>query len=292
MCYNRYMEMLILQFFESIRCSFLTVFFSVFSLLGETVPLIVIICLLYWVYNKKFAERLMLTTFTSMSVNSHLKHLVSRPRPYTVEGGVSRIELDNALINTMELNDLQSFPSGHSQLSAGLFFTSAFHFKKKWSWILFPLLTLGVMCSRMYLGVHYPTDVLVGATLGIAFACIWEYIYKKFEKQKFIIASVFALFYLVICFISPTENLVKSVACLCGIVIGIPLENKLVNFENHTLLKKNLARAGIGLLCVAGEYVLFSLLPFESLVMDFIKYFLLVIVATMLAPYLFKKLKI
>ena len=286
------MEMQILQFFESIRCSFLTVVFSAFSLLGETVPLIVVICLLYWIFDKKLAERLMLTSFTSLTLNSYLKVLVSRPRPYTVEGGVSRVEIDNALISTMELNPTESFPSGHSQLSAGLFFTSAFHFKKKWAWILFPLLTLGVMCSRMYLGVHFPTDVLVGATLGIAFAWIWEIIYTKFDKQKFLIAGVFALVFLVLCFISPSKSLAKNVACLLGFVIAIPLENKYINFENQKDAKKNWARAGMGLLCVVGEYLLFSAILPSGILSSFIKYFLLVMVAALLVPYLFKKLKI
>ncbi len=285
------MEILILQFFESIRCTFLTVIFSVFSLLGETIPLIVAICLLYWLLDKKLAERLMLTSFTSLTLNSYLKGLVSRPRPY-VDGGVSRIELDNPLISTMELNATESFPSGHSQLSAGLFFTGAFHFKKKWAWILFPILTLGVMCSRMYLGVHFPTDVLVGATLGIAFAWIWEIIYQKFDKQKFAIAGVYAVIFLIILFLFPSKSLAKNVACLLGIVISIPLENKYIKFENHKDAKKNWARAGIGLLCVAGEYLLFSALPLTGLLASFIKYFLLVMVAALLVPYLFKKLKI
>ncbi len=292
MCYNVAMDMQILQFFESIRCSFLTVVFSAFSLLGETVPLIVVICLLYWIIDKKFAERLMLTSFTSLTLNSFLKVLVSRPRPYTVEGGVSRIELDSPLISTMELDAMQSFPSGHSQLSAGLFFTSAFHFKKKWAWILFPLLTLGVMCSRMYLGVHYPTDVLVGATLGIAFAWIWEIIYTKFDKQKFAIAGVYALVFLIICLIFPSKSLAKNLACLLGIVVGIQLEHKYINFENHKVAKKNWARAGMGLLCVGAEYLLFSALLPSGILSSFIKYFLLVIVAAVLVPALFKKLKI
>ena len=286
------MDMQILQFFESIRCPFLTVVFSAFSLLGETVPLIVVICLLYWILDKKLAERLMLTSFTSLTLNSYLKGLVSRPRPYTVEGGVSRVELDSPLISTMELNPTESFPSGHSQLSAGLFFTGAFHFNKKWAWILFPLLTVGVMCSRMYLGVHYPTDVLVGATLGIAFAWIWEIIYKKFDKQKFAIAGVFAAIFLIICFIFPSKSLAKNVACLLGIVIGIPLEHKYIKFENHKDAKKNWARAGMGLLCVAAEYLLFSALPISGIIASFIKYFLLVMVAAVLVPYLFKKMKI
>ena len=293
MCYNIAMEMQILQFFESIRCPFLTVVFSAFSLLGETVPLIVVICLLYWLLDKTLAERLMLTSFTSLTLNSYVKVLASRPRPYTVEGGVSRIELDNPLISTTSLNATQSFPSGHSQLSAGLFFTGAFHFKKKWAWILFPLLTLGVMCSRMYLGVHYPTDVLVGATLGIAFAWIWEIIYQKFDKQKFAIASVFALVFLILCFISPSKSLAKNIACLLGIVVGVQIEHKYVKFENHKESKKNCARAGMGLLCVGAEYLLFSALPIPNeIVASFIKYFLLVIVASVLVPYLFKKLKI
>ena len=286
------MDMQILQFFESIRCPFLTVVFSAFSLLGETVPLIVVICLLYWILDKKLAERLMLTSFTSLTLNSYLKGLISRPRPYTVEGGVSRVELDNPLISTMELNATESFPSGHSQLSSGLFFTGAFHFNKKWAWILFPLLTLGVMCSRMYLGVHFPTDVLVGATLGIVFACIWEFIYKKYDKQKFIIAGVYAAIFLVICFFFPSKSLAKNVACLLGIVIGIPLENKYIEFKNHKDSKKNWARAGMGLLCVGAEYLLFSALPISGIVASFIKYFLLVMVASLLVPYLFKKLKI
>ena len=286
------MDMQILQFFESIRCPFLTVVFSAFSLLGETVPLIVVICLLYWILDKKLAERLMLTSFTSLTLNSYLKGLVSRPRPYTVEGGVSRVELDTPLISTMELNPAESFPSGHSQLSAGLFFTGAFHFNKKWAWILFPLLTIGVMCSRMYLGVHYPTDVLVGATLGIVFAWIWDIIYKKFDKQKFAIAGCFAAIFLVLCFIFPSKSLAKNVACLLGIVIGVPLEHKYIKFENHKDAKKNWARAGMGLLCVVGEYLLFSAILPSGILSSFIKYFLLVMVAALLVPYLFKKLKI
>ncbi|MBR2341730.1 MAG: phosphatase PAP2 family protein [Clostridia bacterium] len=286
------MDTLILQFFESIRCSFLTVVFSAFTLLGEAVPLIAAVCLLYWLLDKKLAERLMLTTFTSVTLNAYLKVLVSRPRPFTVEGGVSRVEIDNPLVSTMSLEPTQSFPSGHSQLASGLFFTGAFHFRKKWAWILFPLLTLGVMCSRLYLGVHYPSDVLVGATLGIAFAWIWDYIYNKHEKKKFIIAGIFAAVFVILCLISPSKTLAKNVACLCGVVIGVPLENKYIKFENHKDTKKNWARAGIGLLCVGAEYLLFSALPFSSPLASFIKYFLLVIVAGLFVPYLFKKLKI
>ena len=78
-------------------------------------------------------------------------------------------------------------------MSAGLFFTSAFRLKKAWAWLLAPVLTLLVMCSRMYLGVHYPTDVLAGAALGIAFSCLWEFIYRKFPRLRDPAAALFAV---------------------------------------------------------------------------------------------------
>jgi hypothetical protein len=77
-----------------------------------------------------------------------------------------------------------------------------------------------------------------------------------------------------------------------GIVIGVPLEHKYIKFENHKDAKKNWARAGMGLLCVGAEYLLFSALPISGIIASFIKYFLLVMVAAVLVPYLFKKLKI
>ena len=79
------------------------------------------------------------------------------------------MEIDTPFLSTMNLEPDMSFPSGHSQMSAGLFFSAAFRLKKGWAWILAPVLTLLVMLSRLYLGVHYPTDVLAGAALGIFF---------------------------------------------------------------------------------------------------------------------------
>ena len=97
---------------------------------------------------KKFGEKLILTSFSSMTLNSFLKLAIARPRPYTT-GKVSRLELDaGPLFSTTDLAALESCPSGHSQMGAGMFFTAAFHFKKRWAWVVFPLATLGGMWSK------------------------------------------------------------------------------------------------------------------------------------------------
>ena len=289
------MELAILRFFESIRTSFGTVIASVFSLFGETLFLIALIALVYWIYDKNFGERLVIVSFTSMAVNGILKSAVARPRPF-VNGNVSRVELDLPIISTMDLNPLESFPSGHSQMGAGILFTAALRFRKTWTWIVFPLVTLFVMLSRLYFGVHYPTDTLVGATLGIAFAFFWHYVYEKAtDTQVYYLALGFAALSIVGTIIFPSENLVKLCACMVAAAICWPLEKKSIGFENATCAKHRVYRSLIGLVCVGIIFGLFSYMPFafvEHLAWKFAKYFLTLATGSLLVPYLFIKLKI
>ncbi len=288
------METLILQFFETLRCGFGTFLAVLFSLFGETMFLVVLICLVYWIYEKKLGERLVLVTFSSMSVNSGIKAAVGRPRPYTT-GKVSRLKIDNPLISTVDLAPLESFPSGHSQMGAGLFFTGAFRYKKLWAWIVFPVLTLGVMLSRLYFGVHYPTDVLVGAFLGILFACIWEFIYQSYENKKYYVFAGFALLSILLSILFPSKSMIELCACSIASAICLPLENKFIAFEDASGVKNRVFRALVGIVCVGIVFGGFSFLPFaflERWAWKFVKYFLTITVATLLVPFLFKKLKI
>ena len=64
-----------------------------------------------------------------------------------------------------------SFPSSHAANTAGLAFFCACWFRQRWlSWLL-AVWTLLVCYSRMYLGVHYPGDLLVGILVGML--CAW-----------------------------------------------------------------------------------------------------------------------
>ncbi|MBQ7323349.1 MAG: phosphatase PAP2 family protein, partial [Clostridia bacterium] len=272
-----------------------TLMACLFSLFGETIFLVVLLCAIYWIVNKQLGERIMLVTFSSMTVNTGLKNLFARPRPYTT-GKVSRLDIDNPLISTTELHDLQSFPSGHSQMSGGLFFSCALHKRKAWGWILFPLLTLGVMLSRLYFGVHYPSDVLVGATFGIAFAFLWDWILKQKEGVLYLALALFALLSIGLVFLFPGDKTqVEVCAMSVAAAICLPLEHKFIRFENTSGAKNKVLRLLVGFLCVGIVYGGFSVLPFaflELLEWKFIKYFLTVVVATLVAPALFKKFKI
>ena len=288
------METSILQFFESLRSPVGTFFASAFSLFGETLFSVLLICLVYWLVDKKLGERLVVTTFSSLICNNFLKGIVSRPRPYQA-GVVSRVEIDNPFISTTGLNPQQSFPSGHSQMASGLFFSAALFFRKRWAWILAPLLTLGVMWSRMYFGVHYLTDTLCGMALGIVFAVFWDFIYRKAEDKKALVLLIFSAVSIVLTIFSPTKAMYEFTGCTIAATIALPIENRAIQFENAKGVKNRILRALVGIACVGVVFGAFSFLPFAFLdlyIWKFAKYFLTVLTGALLVPFLFVKLKI
>ena len=218
---------------------------------------------------------------------------IGRARPY-VAGDVSRIEMEG-LVDTMDLRTHEAFPSGHSQINGGVTLGIATHYRKRWLWILMPIITLGVMWSRVYLGVHYLSDTLCGAALGVGFAFLWDILYQKVESKKYWIALGFSVLSIIFMIITPTKSTFEHAGMLIAGAIALPLEAKFVGFENATCAKNRIFRALVGGACVGIVFAAFSLLPFaflEEIGWKFVKYFLTVLVAALFVPFLFKKLKI
>lgn len=101
-----------------------------------------------------------------------LKEVIERPRPY-------RTIPDADPLTTFSIS--YSLPSGHAATSfAGAVMLGVF-FRRALPWLL--LLAAGVAYSRVYVGVHYPGDVLAGAALGTAWALGWLAVFRTFRPQ-------------------------------------------------------------------------------------------------------------
>jgi membrane-associated phospholipid phosphatase len=284
----------ILQFLEGIRTPIVTFFACLFSLFGETLFLVLLICVVYWLVDRKLGERLVAVSFSSLVVNAFLKDLIARPRPYKA-GVVTRVEVDNPLISTTALDDFRSFPSGHSQMGSGLFVSTGYHYRNRAVWWVCIGMTVGVMWSRLYFGVHYPTDVLAGCALGVLFSVLWDFIYARFESKKYYVLGFFALLSLVFLFVMPSKTMYEHCGCLLGACLALPIENNFIRFQNAKGVKNRALRLLVGLACVGAVFALFSYLPLPFLQEWFwklVKYFCLVAVGAMLVPYLFNQLKI
>ena len=126
--------------------------------------------------NKKIGLSIALNLFITTSLNLILKNILQRPRP-----------TEYRLIEETGY----SFPSGHSMVSMafyGFFMYLIYKYVKstklKWiSIILLALLILTIGVSRIYLGVHYTSDVLGGFLISISYLVIYTRIIKKFVLE-------------------------------------------------------------------------------------------------------------
>lgn len=136
--------------------------FQIASRLGDGVVWYVLILALPLLYGSpavKPAITMALTGMLGVALYKLLKRVFVRERPFITH---SSIALAGAPL------DRYSFPSGHTLHAVSFTWQASMHFPEL-AWVLVPLAAL-IAGSRVVLGLHYPTDVLVGAVIGASLA--------------------------------------------------------------------------------------------------------------------------
>lgn len=133
---------------------------------GVVVMMVVAVAALFlWLTRHRHSAALLLvTTVVGILINSMLKDVFHRDRPSIFSAGVEVFS--------------SSFPSGHSMSAAIVYGTVAYlaarlqrrHWSRVVTAVIALLLILLIASSRIYLGVHYPSDTLAGMVIGFAWA--------------------------------------------------------------------------------------------------------------------------
>ena len=188
-------DLWVFHFFGSMQCTFLTYvakFFTTFGDEGFIIPLVVLgIVLCFFKKTRKFGFSIIIAVVIGTLVtNIVVKPMALRIRPYNTLQGNS--DYWNWYIGAGALIESDySIPSGHTtgafEVATALFL--CFKSEKKKIAYIFPAIAICTMGSRVYLMVHYASDVLAGLVVGIV-AGILGYLIAKFivkfifEKTK------------------------------------------------------------------------------------------------------------
>lgn len=287
-------EIEIIKGLQSISNGFLNFLASAISFLGEQYMLIIMAAVIYFIINKEFGETFCFTTLFSNTMNGAFKLFFNRTRPFVKDPEIKNLKESTATGS--------SFPSGHSQGSSAMYFSVAYHYKKKIGWIIASIIVFLVMFSRMYLGAHYLTDTLAGCAAGLIFVFVCPWLYSKFSKtpeQKLIFFGVISLAILPIALIYIPKNFDEVLlrrdfytgyASLLAVGPTIYIENKFTKFDTEGVpLLMRILRCAIAIIIVLAIYFgLVKLWPNKVIILDMIRYFSLLLVGIGIYPLIFR----
>jgi len=203
----------------------------------------------YWGIDEKKGCQISFIVLISIWLNLLLKDMLNQPRPFFTDYDPSV-----GIINER----LGGLPSGHAQNSLVLFFVTASWIRKNWAYIGAAVICLLIGFSRIYLGVHFPTDILAGWLLGGIVLCGYFFLHARIEAlierggfRAGMYASAVTSFIMII--YTPGEELLLPGGILLGIGAGFCLNRRYTGFSSNVFL----GRTGVKkYLTLAARFVL------------------------------------
>jgi membrane-associated phospholipid phosphatase len=270
-------------------------FFFLVSQLGGEIFYITLLLIIYWAFGKReaiFASYILVIAVIS---NYWLKVIIANDRPPTSNWHPSADPPN------------YSTPSGHSQNSATLYGWFTTKLMTWWMALVAIILTGLIGISRVYIGVHYIEDVLLGWGIGVITVLLFVYLGKpareflsKYNTEHLLVVLMVIGFMLtMIASIipqPPNDNFGSYGGLTVGLALGLILEMRFVNFSNepHEGQKWRIVlRVLIGLVLVIGVmFGLSPILPSEQIWLRMIRYSLIALTGIFVWPAIFKKVKL
>lgn len=153
-----------LRLLEGLRTPALTAFFSAITYMGDELVFMVLAITVFWCVSKRQGYYIFAVGLGGTVVNQWLKLAFRVPRPWVLDPGFTIVESARAGASGY------SFPSGHTQNIVGTLGCIALSNRQRWLRAVCAVFIVLVPFSRMYLGVHTPLDVGVGALCAAVLA--------------------------------------------------------------------------------------------------------------------------
>lgn len=273
------MQLRILLFFQSLASPFLDLIMNMITVAGEMMIPVLVILIIYWCVDKKKGLVTAMSLLTALMTTQIIKAIVRYPRPFMmypdlIKGG--RISTATGY----------SFPSGHSTTASSFYGSIAMLFRSRAVRIISILLIIAVPLSRLYLGVHWPMDVIGGTAIGLASAMFLVPVFctvydneKAFLRLTMIYGSIMLIVSLVTAILLDRgaderafADLSANGAVAAGVLIGAFLERKHIRFSTEGTMGVKVLRLILGLVVTGAVTALIMVLPLPGFTGHFVAF--------------------
>jgi membrane-associated phospholipid phosphatase len=269
----------------------LHLFFRGFTFLGQPQFYVLILPLLLWCVDVRLGARVAVFLLMSSQLNAVLKGAFQQPRPCDFEPSLQMAWFEG-----------YGLPSGHAQFVIAFWGAIAVWARRRWLWALTVVLTLLVGFSRVYLGVHFPQDVLAGWAIGGVSLILYLGLQPPVERwlaelelrwQILLATSVPLVLFVTLA----RESVATAMGTLAGAGVGFALARRYVPFSPAGPLWQRSVRFVVGATVVVPLYVvLTSFSPADGfwpyLAFRFCCFVAIGLWVTLGAPWLFKVLRL
>ena len=292
-----------LRLLEGLRNPVCDSLLNALTLMGDETVFLVLCLVVFWCVCKQEGYFLLTSGLGGTVMNQWLKIVCRVPRPWVMDENFTIVEKARAGAGGY------SFPSGHSQNAVSTFGGIALWTKRRAVRVIGIVLAVLVCFSRMYLGVHTPLDVGVGAACALVLIFVLRPLMKKDDPRinRILLGIMFALSLAFALFVSLTafpadvdaENLGEAVknaytllGCSAGLIIIHELDVRFIHFDTKAVWWAQILKAALGLGLVlalrVGLKPLLTALLGASPWATAIRYFCMVIFAGGVWPLTFK----
>ena len=289
---------------EGIRTPLLDKLLGTVTFLGGEGVFIAVAIVVFWCASKRDGYYLIAAGVGGTVVNQTLKIACRVPRPWVRDPAFTIVE------SAREGAGGYSFPSGHSQNSVVALGGTAQFLKKTWARVLLWVLAALVCFSRMYVGVHTPADVSVGAAIGLVLVFGLYPIFQKSGEKPWLVTAVFAVTAALALAAAlygqlwpwpadiDAENLAEfqknsftMLGVAAAVLVACPIERRYIKFDTHAPWWGQVLKCALGLILVMGLRMALKA-PLNALfgghaAANAVRYFLMVLAAALLWPLTF-----